>query len=62
MEDVDKDLLTPRVILAPPFGKEYVVNLDNSVKAQDLDDWAHTINAAVQKVHKLFVDSDGELV
>ena len=62
LENVDNDILAPRVILAPPFGKEYVVNLDKSVKVQDLADWAHIINTAVQKVHKLFVDSDGELV
>lgn len=60
--DVDRGLIAPRVILAPPFGKEYVVNLDKSVKAQDLADWAHHINAAVQKVYKQFVDPNGELV
>lgn len=62
MVDIAKDLLPPRVILAPPFGREYVVNLDKSVKVQDLANWAHYINAAVQKVYKQFVDPHGELV
>jgi hypothetical protein len=55
-------LSPPRVILAPPFGVEYVVNLDKSLNSQHLTNWAHYINAAVQKVYKQFVDPNGELV
>jgi hypothetical protein len=60
--DVDRSLIAPRVMLAPPFGKEYVVNLDASLKTKDLANWAGYINIAVQKVHKQFVDPDDELV
>ena len=62
MVDVPEDLLPPRVILAPPFGREYIVNLDKSLKVQNLAVCAHHINAAVQKVYKQFVDPNGELV
>jgi hypothetical protein len=62
LQPVAEDLREPRVALYPPFGKEYIVGLDKSLKTQNLADWAHNINAAVQKVYKLFVDSDGELV
>lgn len=62
LRDVNKDVLTPRVILAPPFGVEYAVGLDKSLKSQDLADWAHNMNAVVQKVYKQFVDPHGELV
>jgi hypothetical protein len=59
---IPADLREPRISISPPYGKEYLNDLNSSVKSQNLADWAHILNLVVQKVYKQFVDENGELV
>lgn len=59
---VPEDLTRPRVSFIPSYGKQYVHNLDNSIAAEDLLNWMPIVNVVVQKIHKQFVNTDGEVV
>lgn len=61
-QPVSEYLRAPRVSLFPRYGDAYVYNLDTSINSDDLACWMPIVNLAVQKVHKQFVDENGEIV
>lgn len=52
----------PRISLRPPYGSEYIYGFDNTVRASDVANYASAISATANRIYKLFVDDNEQIV